>query len=443
MQSASSSQSLVGFSELLREAGLATNGPENVRQWRRRAWESFSRVGVPSLRNENWHYSDLRRVAKDPMHWLSPLKLDSTQPAGKDSFTLIFLDGVWQRELSAHDQEFEVLCWPELISQGAFAGLKVEQILEEISEVAETAREDHGGLVDMQRALLERGVLIRVPRGKRLTKPIEFRYLYSDSTKTSALPLMNWILIEENAEAHFYIEALNSAQLTWSEWNHFSLGQGAKTELVRTVSGKNEGVSLGLVTVNQDSDSDFSGRLACEGGRLVRETWLISQEGVDAKSDAQALFLGTQTQHSDMRMVVTHYAERGASQQKARALLNGKSRSTFSGKVTIARDAQLVAAKQLTQSLLLSSGAEANSKPELEIYADNVKANHGATVGQLDPDEIFYLRSRGLSLHQAELMIANGFVNEFSTSVSNLAARAKLERWLAARVESIVVGQKI
>lgn len=126
-------QTRAGFSELRREADLESRGPKELAEWRDRAWESFYRVGIPTLKNENWHYSDLRRFVKEPLHWVKAEPSRVASPTGDGVYKLTFSDGVFERGLSTLSADFEVISWQELMAEGTFAGQSLNELLDELS----------------------------------------------------------------------------------------------------------------------------------------------------------------------------------------------------------------------------------------------------------------------------------------------------------------------
>lgn len=164
---------------------------------------------------------------------------------------------------------------------------------------------------------------------------------------------------------------------------------------------------------------------------LVRQSYTIEQCGENAESSCNGLYLADGVEHSDHRVVMRHLKPNGRSRQLYKGVLKGKARTVFNGKIYIEKDAQKIDSNQLNNNLILSQGAEADSKPELEVYADDVKANHGSSIGRLDEDQLFYLRSRCLSRAEAVQYLARGFVRDVSLQLQSLRLRDAAEIWIS------------
>jgi Fe-S cluster assembly protein SufD len=165
------------------------------------------------------------------------------------------------------------------------------------------------------------------------------------------------------------------------------------------------------------------------GGKWHRNAIRVNIGGEGAQAHLNGLTLGAGQQHFDQRVVVQHSVGQSESTQLFKGVLQDQAKSTLNGKIFIAKDAQKVASQQYNHNLLLSTGAEANSKPELEVYADDVKANHGATVGQMDTAKLFYLESRGIPREQAKQLLAQAFCSDVLMKVEHRAKRKLAERF--------------
>ncbi|HKC51826.1 MAG TPA: Fe-S cluster assembly protein SufD, partial [Myxococcota bacterium] len=168
------------------------------------------------------------------------------------------------------------------------------------------------------------------------------------------------------------------------------------------------------------------------GGRLGRVEISSTLSGEHAELDANGLYLGRGSQHQDHHTTIDHASPRTTSRELFKGILDGRAHGVFHGRVHVRPDAQKIDASQTNRTLLLSDGAVIDSKPQLEIYADDVKCSHGASVGQLDPDQIFYLRARGLELERARALLSFGFASELLAKLPLQALRESLERTLLA-----------
>jgi Fe-S cluster assembly protein SufD len=177
------------------------------------------------------------------------------------------------------------------------------------------------------------------------------------------------------------------------------------------------------------------------GALWARTSLRADTDGIEAEATVSGITFARGKQHNDQRILVNHFCADTRSSQLFKGVLKDQSRGVVNGKIYIAQDAQEVVSSQLNHALLLSPGAEADIKPELEIYADDVKANHGASIGRLDQDKVFYLVSRGIRRHQAQQMLAHAFVTDVLMKIESRELRAladeRVNGWLPAFIEEM------
>ena len=393
------------------------------------AWQDFEHRGLPTRKMESWHYTDVRPWFSGSVNSVvSSVSQTPALPTG--AFQIWFRDGAVDPSKTRLPTQVELLNIKDSAREPFALQLKSE---------ADRAAIEHGGLTDLHLALLEDGIILRVPADISIPQPLHLVVEWTSDAKSMAGAVLNWLELGRGSRLQVIEWSIGGSQRVSQQWTRAALAEDAKLSYARIQTCQPESAMIGLVTVEQDRGSEFAGAHLVRGGGLVRETWLIDHEGEGAATRLSGLALGGGKDHLDLCSVITHQVGKGVSQQRYRALLNGSSRGIFNGKIVIAKDAQEVAANQLSQSLLLSDKAESNSKPELEIYADNVKANHGATVGQLDPEHIFYLQSRGLTRGQAQHLLAEGFALSALDLFSDCEFKRILSEWINARTKSVIV----
>lgn len=225
------------------------------------------------------------------------------------------------------------------------------------------------------------------------------------------------VILEEGAELTL-IERHAGAGSYWKNMSaEIKLGANAKLRHYRII--EDTGVVTLNTQLNQKQDSFYNGFTLIKGGPLVRNETHAALTGKNAECDISGLNLLKDKQHGDTTIVVTHEAPHCRSSQFFRSVLDGEARGVFQGKIHVNREAQKTDGYQLSNALLLSERAEMDTKPELEIYADDVKCSHGATCGQLDDEPLFYLRSRGLTEGQARMLLVQAFVDEAVEKVAD------------------------
>lgn len=407
----------------------------NFSELREQAWRDFQRRGYPTRKHESWHYTDVKpwfEVKGPPLAGttLSAPKLEASD------FQIWFVDGMVQAERTRLPAGVELMTWSEAMKKDEIFGDSLDEFILQLKNEAERAGFEHGAFVDLNLAWLHDGTVVRVEPEISVREPIHV--VMEWKTQSVERSLVHWLQVGRGS------------RLNWCEWNLAGAGQAhlwtrvslapqAQMAFSRVTDVAVQSASVALLTVDQEEASEFLGVSLCKGSGLARETWLVDHAGERALTRLSGMALGEQKDHMDLCSVITHQVGHGISEQRYRAVLAGASRGVFNGRIVIAKNAQQVAANQLSQSLLLSPEAEANAKPELEIYADNVKANHGATMGQLDPEEIFYLRSRGLRKEIAERLVAEGFAKS-ALEILPLFMQKSLAQWTSQQMGRVIGG---
>ncbi len=202
-----------------------------------------------------------------------------------------------------------------------------------------------------------------------------------------------------------------------------TLEENAHVEYVKILPSELKNKYLGSVTTNQSINSKFNGVIVTLGGQTTRHHLLANLNGENATGNFHGLFTLNQNQHSDTLSHIKHHVSRTYSSQLYKGALSGESRGVFTGKLYIARDAQEVDANQLSKNLLLSPKSHVDTRPQLEVYADDVKAAHGATVGQIGEEEIFYLQSRGIDATKAFSMLCDAFSTDVVDHIKDKSVR--------------------
>lgn len=247
------------------------------------------------------------------------------------------------------------------------------------------------------------------------------------------------IILEEGASLTL-VERHEGLGAYWKNMvSEIEVGNNAVFNHVRLQNDAPEAVQTSMVHITLGRDAVYNGFSLSMGARLARHQIHAQIQGANAECVFNGVNLLNGVQHGDTTILIEHHAPHGRSSQFYRTLLDGEARGVFQGKVHVHREAQKTDAYQLSNALLLSQGAEMDTKPELEIYADDVKCSHGATTGQLDEEPLFYLRSRGLSEAQARMLLMQAFVNEAVDKIVDEAVRGEVrgraEQWLSQALQ--------
>lgn len=358
------------------------------------AWRRFSELGFPKQKQELWRYTSLARLEKEE------LKFPQVRPGTRPELgALNGMEVVWIQN--------------GFVNAGAARSVEVKSI----QDVATSEEKSDNALTHLNLALCNGGVSIRAKKDRRAQLLIVHQ-----STGATQVHARNKITVETNAELDV-VELFvgDHGQSYWSNSvTEVFLQANAKMSYAKLQLQGDRAFHTGYTTVHVEKDSSFEGFLFGKGSALQREELHATIDGENANVCLYGLSMGTGKQHLDTRINVEHLKGNTQSQQTFKSIMNDDARGVFNGRIFIAQDAQCVDSKQMHKGLLLSKHAEIDAKPELEIYADDVKAAHGASVGQLSELETFYLMSRGISRVRAVELLTEGFVRD-------VVNRAKLE----------------
>ena len=416
-----------------------------VEQVRREALDRFCERGFPTPRDEDWKYTNVRPIERRAFRF-DPTAGDVTgdgaggvAPAERlaglgSAVRLVFLNGRLAGGRPGPDGSGGEL----------LAGVLAESLAHVLESdpgrvephLAELA--DGNAFTALNRAFLGDGAVITIPPGVRLPHPVELVFVARGEIDVASHPVV--LVLAGEAVAATVVE------------HHLGDGAGAKlaNPFTRIAVGEGAAIEHHLLleeddatwhTGNIDARVAAGGRLGSNavqlGGRLVRYGIDVSLDGPGAEVVLNGLYVARGRQHVDFHTRVDHREPGGRSEQVYKGLLDGRGRGVFNGRVLVHRDAQHSDASQSNHNLLLSPDAEIDTKPQLEIFADDVKCSHGATVGQLDERAIHYVRSRGLGAEAARALLTFGFAEDVLARMGEPAVRRHVERGMVAALPAL------
>lgn len=280
-------------------------------------------------------------------------------------------------------------------------------------------------LWDLNTAYLKHGTIVDIPADTIVDTPIVLTVQGVDDTYTS---LRKIVRIGRNAEAVLIENHTGEGEYWKNHVTQIILEENAKLHHIRLVNESDAGVYTQNTHIQVTRDAKYNGFSMNSGCAVLRHQIHVNLQGVNGEASCNGLNLLSGSMHADTTITVEHQAPHCRSNQFYRSLLNDKARGVFQGKVHVHEGAQKTDGYQLSNTLLLSENAQMDTKPELEIYADDVVCSHGATTGQLDEEPLFYLRSRGLSEKEARFLLVQAFVGEVLNRVDNADVRVRLEQ---------------
>ena len=396
----------------------ALPGDASVAALRQSAIWTYAGLGLPHRRVEAWKYTDLRAAIAE----IPPLLAESDAPiedtafeaalgkafAQLPAYRVVLVAGAVRTELSdvqgLRDAGVEF---------GALAQM-LESPPEWLMASLDTASACGGDvLIALNTALMTGGVALRLPEGVTLQKPIHLIHL--DGADAPGSVYTRNVLVTEDGASATVLESfgtLGRAGVQRNAVTTVSLGAKSAIHHIKLQREALETIHLNAWVANVGADARYNAFQVSMGAALARNQVSVRFVGKDAATDISGATLARGKQHCDTTLVVEHDVPACESRELFKLVLDDEARGVFQGKIVVARDAQKTDGKQMSQALLLSETAEFDSKPELEIYADDVVCGHGATSGQIDEDLLFYLRARGLPEAQARALLIQAFVGE-------------------------------
>jgi Fe-S cluster assembly protein SufD len=413
------------------QGGIATlpGGPE-VASARRGAIAAFTELGLPHRRIEEWKYTDLRTTLKDagpPAAIADTAKLtvgDLIVALGPymelDAPRIVFVNGHYRKALS---------------NLADAADVSVVPLSEHFDRLAPTAGD---AIVSLNTAFVTDGVVVDIPAKTTLEKPLLIVSLAAGKDPQS-ITVRHKIVVGADAKVtlvELFLTLPGSAvdQHT-NALSDVSVGDRAEVAHIKAATDAGRAVHLSNLVVTLGSDTVYRGFQLTSGTLLARNQILATFAGEGGKFDLSGAFLGRGADHIDTTMTVDHAVPHCQSRELFTGVLDGRARGIFQGKVIVRPDAQKTDGKQMAKVMMLSPDAEFDSKPELEIYADDVVCGHGSTVAEIDEDLLFYCMARGIPREEAKALLVESFVGEAIDKVEHEGVRNALAQtavaWLA------------
>lgn len=389
-------------------------GPAWLEQARKDAWNEFEKIGFPTARrgNELWKYTDLRRLDSEAFNLsfeageVSEETLKASAPWDDDWHSLVIVDGKFVPELSRNlDGD----------------GLNISTIVGSASEnqrlkeqFGKPATVEGNAFVALNTALFSSGALIEVADNAELDQPVHLLRIITEGEDNRAFYPRTLLLTGTNSSVtviESFINLSSGPQFTVPVFE-VSPGEGSNVQHFRVQLENEKSIHIGYTRTEQPADAVFNSSTFATGPAIGRNDVHTNLAEEGAETTLHGLYITDGDSHQDNEISTTHQKPHGTSHQFYKGILAGKSRAVFSGKVVVQEGAMKTLAEQKDLNLLLSHGAEIDTKPSLEIYADDVKCAHGATAGHVDQAMLFYLMSRGVSREEAAMMLITGFASE-------------------------------
>jgi Fe-S cluster assembly protein SufD len=410
-----------------------------VRALRTHALEKFMERGFPDTRVEEWKYTDLRSLARHHFRTtpgvrsLDESALQSRLLTSEPAHRLVFIDGHHAPEHSP----FNMLPTGVTLTSLAFALVNRPEELEPWLGCKTDL--DEPGFNAFNTAFMSDGAYIRLPPGTVIEQPVHLLFIATGRPETAAT-IRNLIVAEARSKAQIiesYV-SLNDAACLTSTVTELITGDGADIEHYKLEQEGESVFHMAGMYVSQHRDSRYTSHNIAFGGRLVRNDLQVTLDGPGADCTLNGLYLTRGRQHVDNHTRIDHCKPRASSREFYKGVLDGHSHAVFNGRVVVHQDAQQTDARQSNHNLLLSNEAEADAQPQLEIHADDVKCAHGCTVGRLDEEAMFYLRSRAIDEATARNFLIHAFAVDVLQRLRIMPVRRYLEGRLTGRLDGEV-----
>lgn len=412
----------------------SASAPPWLRDLRQSALSSFAANGLPTIHDEEWRYTSVAPIASadfgeanGEVKSLNPTELHFrtfTEPA---DHRIVFVNGIYSPQYSS--------------VAGLSDKARVERMAVSIDAEASLikphlsryARYQQQPFVALNTAFAQDGAFVVIPRGLLVEEPIYLLFISGGNAKPIASHPRNLILFEPGSQARVVESYIGIGEQSYlvNVVTEIVGAEDATVDYYRVQREGNNGYHIGTVEGRLARNCNFTAHSVVLSGLLVRNDVHVTLDGEGAQCTLNGLYLLDSQQHVDNHTVIEHVKPRTTSRELYKGILGGAARAVFNGKILVHKDAQKTDSRQTNKNLLLSENAVVNTKPQLEIHADDVKCSHGSTIGQLDKDALFYLRSRGLDLSDAQSLLSYAFASE-------LVSRMKIER-LKARLDDYLL----
>lgn len=402
---------------------------------REAALASFKVLGVPSGRHEEWKYTNIKTKLPESLRLLDNGRQTTDHGKGKfNSFEniegtkLVFVNGSYAPALSSVSAQDGVVAGSLRELRGAYADV----ITKHFNKATDTANENFAAL---NTAFAQDGAFVYIKRNVKAALPVFIIHVYDAAAADVFTQTRNMVIAESGAEVDIVEDFQNTAGEKF--YNHVSeifVGENAEVNYVTLQLDNKNTTSVNSIDARVAQDARYHITTLTMEGKLVRNNVNAYMDGKGALATLNGLYLGTENNHIDSHILLDHRVPHCDSNQVYKGVLDGESTGVFNGKIFVRKDAQKTNAFQSSKAILLSEEASVNSKPQLEIYADDVKCSHGAAIGQINKNELFYLLARGIDEATARGILTYAYGSSIIAALPMEALREHLYTRLKERL---------
>jgi Fe-S cluster assembly protein SufD len=438
---ATASQALQNYAETFSHVmkSGASREPSWLRTLRQCGFDRFSETGFPTTHDEDWRFTNISAIAQTNFQLNgSGRRAPTSRQIEPYRFAgavcqLVFVDGRFSQELSFLGK------LPERVTVSSLAA--------QIAGYPQTVEPHLGRYLNIQRdafsalntAFIEDGAFVHVGKGAALDAPIHLLFVSTAHDAPAMIHPRNLIVAEEGCQATIVEDyvSLGGSLVLCNTATELIAGDNAVVSHYMIEREDTHAFNISTLRIEQGRSANISSHSVLIGGALVRNNVHPVLAGEGGECLINGLFIGNGRQHLDNYMLVEHAKAHCSSRQFYNGILDGRAHGVFHGRIVVHKDAQKTDAKQTNRNLLLSDQAQIDTKPQLEIYADDVKCTHGATIGQIEENALFYLRSRGIDEVSARRLLLMAFASECLDRMQEGPARAHVETLIHAHLVNI------
>lgn len=430
------------FRELMENGSRAE--PQWLRDTRQRCFDEFERAGFPTVQNEEWKYTNVSSIARTnftPVIAANGTALSKGQALAPFTYeetrnsVFVFVNGIFRADLSS------------VRSLESITAIKLDEALQDPGHEAvvreslqRNAPDNQNSFALLNTALFAGGLFVRIPRGVELETPIQLQFIseaIDGETAAAAFPRI--VIVGEANSAATFIESYGASDNDNSYFTNaivdLILEDGARFQHYKVQREGARASHIATTRVDLGRNAVYETITINLGAALSRHDIKVTMDHEGASCAVDGLYMVDGSQHTDTHSVIDHRQPHCSSHQLYKGILDGKSRAVFNGKVFVRHGAQQTDAQQTNKNLLLSNDAQIDTKPQLEIYADDVKCTHGAAIGQIDEDMMFYLESRGINPALAKNMLTYGFAEEVIEKIKIESIKRELDAAVLNRLQ--------
>ena len=423
-----------------------SNDPEWLRNLREESFQRFQHQGFPTVNNEEWKYTNVSSIAKSSFNpviaangtalskqnTLKPFIYEETRNSA-----FIFANGIFRRDLSSVESLPAGVTAVDVAE--ALRNSEHESLIREAFERQDFAAENSFTLLNS--ALFAGGLFIRIQSGVLIAQPIQLQFISeSVAGDAAAAAFPRVIVVCDDRSSVSVIESYRASDDSETYFTNamvdLVIGDGARLQHYKLQREGARASHIATTRVRLGRDAVYDTTTINLGAALSRHDINVTMNHEGASCSVDGLYMVDGTQHTDTHSVIDHRKPHCSSHQLYKGILDGKSRAVFNGKVFVRHGAQQTDAQQTNKNLLLSNDAQVDTKPQLEIYADDVKCAHGAAVGQLDEDQMFYLQSRGINPVLSKNILTYGFAEEVIGKIQIESIKRELDEAVLNRLHS-------